>query len=86
MERYELGYIIMGRPRLKSLELRHIFFVPIWRRVLLVVVLGFWTLVEGSTGNIVWACLMGGIGVYSVYVLFFDFVLKKEADNNKSKF
>ena len=83
MEPYELGYIIMGRPRLKSLELRHAFFVPIWRRVLLVVVLGFWTLAEGSAGNTVWACLMGGIGVYSVYVLFFDFVLTKEADNNK---
>ena len=83
MVRYELGYIIMGRPRLKSLELRHAFFVPIWRRVLLVVVLGFWTLVEGSTGNTVWACLMGCIAVYSVYVLFFDFILKKDTDNNR---
>ena len=73
----------MGRSRLKSLELRHAFFVPIWRRVLLVVVLGFWTFVEGSAGNIAWACLMGGIGVYSVYVLFFDFILKKETDNNR---
>ena len=83
MEPYELGYIIMGRPRLKSLDLRHAFFVPIWRRVLLVVVLGFWTLVEGSAGNTVWACLMGGIGIYSIYVLFFDFIITKEADNNK---
>ena len=73
----------MDRPRLKSLELRHAFFVPIWRRVLLVVVLGVWTFIEGSAGNTVWACLIGGIGVYSVYVLFFDFILKKEADNNR---
>ena len=83
MEQYELGCIIMGRPRLKSLELRHAFFVPIWRRVLLVVILGFWTFVEGSAGNTAWACLMGGIGIYSVYVLFFDFVITKEADSNK---
>jgi len=68
----------MSKITLKSLELRHPFFVPIWRRVLLVLILGFWTILEGLMGNQIWTLFVASIGVYSTYVFFFNFVLPED--------
>ena len=68
----------MSKIALKSLELRHPFFVPIWRRILLVLILGFWTMLEGLMGNQIWTLFVAGIGVYSIYVFFFNFVLPED--------
>lgn len=65
----------MNKRRPNALELRNPFFRPLWRRIVLIAVLAGWTVVEAIAGNAVWAFLMSGIGVYSTYVFFFDFVL-----------
>lgn len=58
-----------------ALELRHPIFRPIWRRYALIVVLACWTVVEINYGNLFWALLVGGIGIYAAYVFFWDFTL-----------
>lgn len=65
----------MSGRRKDLLGLRHVFFLPKWRRVVLVALLAGWTVVETSLGNPFWALLVGGIGVYAIYVFFFDFNL-----------
>ena len=71
----------MTKRRPNALELRHPFFRPLWRRITLIAVLAGWTVVEATAGNAVWALLMAGIGIYSSYVFFIDFVLP---DDEKS--
>ena len=73
----------MNKARLKSLELRHPFFIQLWRRVLLVILLVFWSVIEGLMGNQIWALLVGSIGIYSIYVFFFDFILPKDMAKEK---
>ena len=68
--------------KLKSLELRHPFFVPLWRRLGLVLLLGLWTLLEGFGGNSVYAFFVGCVAVYSTCVFFFDFA-STEGDGTK---
>lgn len=70
----------MSEKRANVLELRHPFLLPMWRRVVFVAALAGWTVVEIVAGNPFWALLMGGIGVYAVYVLFFDFILPDSQD------
>jgi hypothetical protein len=65
----------MTKRRPNALELRHPFFRPLWRRITLIAVLAGWTVVEATAGNPVWALLMAGIGIYSSYVFFIDFIL-----------
>ena len=74
----------MSKKSLKSLELRHPFFVPIWRRVLLVLILGFWTIIEGLLGNQIWTLFVAGICLYSIYVFFFNFVLPEDVVTRKT--
>lgn len=64
--------------RAKALDLRHPLFLPMWRRVALLGVLGVWTVIEFLYGNPFWALLTGGIGAYAIYVFFFDFTLPEE--------
>ena len=70
----------MTKRRPNALELRHPFFHPLWRRIVLIAVLAGWMVVEATAGNAVWALLMAGIGVYSTYVFFFDFVLPDDVE------
>ena len=65
----------MTKRRPNALELRHPFFRPLWRRITLIAVLAGWTVLEATAGNPVWALLMAGIGIYSSYVFFIDFIL-----------
>ena len=73
----------MNKVRLKSLELRHPFFIQLWRRVLLVILLVSWSIIEGLMGNHLWALIAGSIGIYSIYVFFFDFILPKDMASDK---
>ena len=73
----------MNKVRLKSLELRHPFFIQLWRRVLLVILLISWSVIEGLMDNQVWALLIGSISIYSIYVFFFDFNLPKHMATEK---
>lgn len=61
------------RPKANALDLRHPVLRPFWRRVTFVGVLAGWTVIEVLYGNPFWGLLVGGIGVYAAFVLFFDF-------------
>jgi hypothetical protein len=57
----------------RLLDLNHPFFIPLWRRGLIVAACLGWAVVEIVGQNTVWALLFGGIGLYAGYVFFFDF-------------
>ena len=54
-------------------DLDHPFFIPLWRRVVIVAMCVGWALVEFSTGSPGWGMLFGGIGVYCFWHFFFNF-------------
>ena len=56
-----------------ALDLRHPFFTPLWRRVVVVGILAIWTVIEITQGDPFWALLVGGIATYATYVFFFAF-------------
>jgi hypothetical protein len=57
----------------RFLDLQHPFFIPLWRRVLVVAACLGWAVFEVVGGSPFWAILFGAIGVYAGYVFFFDF-------------
>ena len=54
-------------------NLRHPFFLPLWRRVLTVAVTGGWAFVEFVTGNGLWAVLFGAAALWCAYEFFVTF-------------
>ena len=48
------------------------FFIPLWRRVLLVAFCGVWALFEFANGAIFWGLIVGALGIYALWQLFFD--------------
>ncbi len=54
-------------------DLNHPFFIPLWRRVLIVAVCGLWALVEAAGQNLVWAAIFGSLGLYCGWHFFFNF-------------
>ena len=60
------------------------FFRPLWLRVLLVAICGFWTVVELWTGSPGWAVVFGALGAYAAYSFFIVFNTtdpEKDADD-----
>lgn len=57
----------------RLLDLNHPFFIPLWRRVLIVALCLGWAVVEIVGGSPFWAILFGAIGLYAGYAFFFDF-------------
>lgn len=54
-------------------DLDHPFFVPLWRRIAVVVVCLGWAGFELATGSPGWAVLFGGLGVFAAYRFFVTF-------------
>lgn len=48
------------------------FFIPVWRRIAVIVVCIGWGTVEFLTATPFWGTLFCGIGVYSAWQFFFD--------------
>lgn len=60
----------MGR----FLDLDHPFFIPLWRRVLIVAVCLGWAVFEFvGTGSPLWGILFGAVGLYAGWHFFFNF-------------
>ena len=52
-------------------EQQHPFYKPLWRRIVIVAVVAFWTGFEYFTGaGGLWLTLAGGMLAYSIYVFF----------------
>ncbi len=58
----------------RFLDLDHPFFIPLWRRVLIVAACLGWAAFEFiGTGSPLWGMLFGAIGVYAGWHFFFNF-------------
>lgn len=58
---------------MKLFDLRHPFFRPLWRRVLVTVLCLAWAAVEFAGGAAFWGTLFAGIGALCVYEFFIVF-------------
>lgn len=70
---------VTQRPKL---DLRGPFFKPMWRRVLMALLFVIWTLIEFWNDNQGWALVAAAIGVYVIYVQFFDYDDEDEEQSN----
>lgn len=66
------------------LDLRHPFFLPLWRRVAVTGALMSWTGVEMTVGSPLFGVLVGALAVYCLYHLFWRFDPKAFGDKNKT--
>lgn len=57
---------------MKLFELQIDYFLPLWRRVLLVVLVMGWAVVEFVAGASLWGTVFVSIGVYSIWQFFLD--------------
>ena len=64
-------------------NLRHPFFLPLWRRGLTVALSAGWALIELSSGSPGWAIMFGAVAAFCAYEFFivFDPEEYKEKDN-----
>lgn len=65
---------------LKAFDVQSVFFIPLWRRVVLVGASALWAVVEYVNGGPMWALLFGAISLYCAHQFFiaFDPVEKKD--------
>ena len=54
-------------------DLDHPFFIPLWRRVLIVVACLGWALLELVAASPFWGMLFAAIGLYAGWHFFFNF-------------
>lgn len=54
----------------KAFDLRHPFFLPVWRRILTVALVFAWAVVEFTRGALPWAVVFGLAGCWCVYQFF----------------
>ena len=54
-------------------DLDHPFFIPLWRRVMIVVACLGWALFEFLAASPFWGMLFGAIGLYAGWHFFFNF-------------
>jgi hypothetical protein len=60
----------MANRRKQLIDVRHPFFRPVWRRVLITAFLVGWTVFEVGWGSMFWAMLFGALGVFCFYEFF----------------
>ena len=54
-------------------EVRHPIFLPLWRRVLVAVLVVGWTIFELTIGSVFWAIVVGAAAVIIVRAFFINF-------------
>lgn len=59
--------------RKNPFDVQHVFFTPLWRRVVFVGALALWTLFELSQGNHTWALVFGAAAAYCGHQFFWAF-------------
>lgn len=64
----------------RLLDVQHVWFKPVWRRVVTVGACLGWAVLELSWGNPGWALLFGSIGLYCAHQFFKAFDPKEPGD------
>lgn len=57
----------------QAFDVQHRFFIPLWRRVLVVAVCAFWAIYEFANGNTGWGLVPVAAGVWCAHQLFIAF-------------
>lgn len=57
----------------KAFDVRHPFFRPLWRRIMVTAFCFLWAMIELRSGGPFWAMLFGGCGLYIGYHFFVAF-------------
>lgn len=60
-------------PMSKLFNVQSAFFVPVWRRILVVAVSALWAVFELSNGELLWAALFGAVAAYCAHQFFVAF-------------
>ena len=55
---------------MRVFDLQVPFFLPVWRRILLLVVCFGWCIFEFATGSSFWGMIFGALGGYALWQLF----------------
>ncbi len=58
---------------MKAFDVNHPFFVPLWRRILVVLLCCGWTAFEAVGGSPFWIILAGAFAVYTAWALLLTF-------------
>ena len=66
---------------MKLFDLRHPFFMPLWRRAVTCGVVGGWAAFEFVTGNPGWSAMFGAIALFCLFEFFIIF----DPENYKEK-
>lgn len=53
-------------------DLQQPFFIPLWRRLAVVLLSSIWCLVEFAHGAVFWGVIFAGLAVFSSWQFFFD--------------
>jgi hypothetical protein len=69
----------------KLIDVQLPFFIPLWRRVAVVVLCFGWAIVEAINGAAFWAVLFGALGVYCSWQFFFAFDPKVDSRKGPTK-
>ncbi len=67
---------------MRFFDLQTDFFIPLWRRYVLIAFCFGWGLIEFLTNAPFWGIIFSGMGVLAVWQLFFDNWPKDTADTN----
>ncbi|WP_323766675.1 hypothetical protein [Antarctobacter sp.] len=72
----------------RAMDVQHPFFLPLWRRIVTVVLCLGWAGLELSWGNPLWATLFAAVGAYCAHQFFIAFdpeaIRKKYPDEGGS--
>lgn len=75
----------MTSPLLKSVDVRSVFFRPMWRRVLVAGAVLGWAVFEALTGSPGWGALFGAAGIWISYQFFVTFEAGLPVEDEKDK-
>ncbi len=70
---------------MKFLGLDHPFFVPLWRRIAVVVFCLGWAVVEFTVGSPFFGVIMGALGIYCAREFFIDYEPPSSGEKPDSK-
>ena len=65
-----------------AFDLRHPFFRPVWRRVLVVAICFAWASVEYSNGAEIWAMIFAALGGAAAWQFFIDWKDPDDGDGD----
>ena len=68
---------------MRFFDVRSPFFVPVWRRVVVVALVLGWALLELSRGSPGWAAFFAAAGLWCGWQFFFDFHLPPEDEPDR---